>query len=876
MILIKAADVKINKAPPVSGPAIDKQFNINKYVNDKSSSEFNQSTSYGNVQIIADGTAASKQSLWFNNKVNLKYKFSNDFYIYIDSDSPTVGDGLTFTMQNDSFSAIGVNGESLGSYGTFRESNYSKYIKRAVSLEFDNYINSDYSDAQLGISSIKGSHIAIVYPNEFLKNNDYKSSLPRESRNHFYIPHYDAIPFSVNRGNWVPVSIQWTPKFKDNNPNYLTGGDFKAIYNGESVGSGKYIPIGQFTGKNSDSNNGTVKDVDVYWGFTGATGEQTMIAAIAYGKLPQVPYITLQYRKNESGDYYIDGTTVNNKKMPPLSLSYGDTVEFKLAISNNPNNGLGKNLENPQVRNFIEQLKADGIQITTLSPIPNIPVDASSEPSVVYLKGFVNKNYTAEKKYHADIYYSIDGKNYVSPSNSLNVNYIQRKLLLTNSIQNVTNPNPDDTSNSLKKVFPGNSKNSNGDVIKFNFSISNDGKIPGLNNVNVTQPVPAFFNTDNIYISYENGNMQKLMPNQYTVTTKGKFKFINIKNISMNNKNKINFSIQGRFSNNGPVVNDGSSYTPYINKNGTSISDDINGLGDTMEFSDDYRNRINILSKSSLKNLGYKDSKDTDTELYNVFPGNSDSTGDSIEYKTLITNTKDSVSSISNLNYFMAIPDNFNVSEVKIDSSDVKYSIVKENETKNILVKGLSFDNSNQSKVLTIKGNFDSVENFSYNSNFSTSSKILLDGDYENILSQSNIIKMGFTDNSLNFSVDDLNFGLHSHLYANQIINSTNDDSNPYVEFEDRRRQKNAFSLSLKQESPYFDDENSNADFEGHLLYNNQDLTLGYTNYANYAKNKSAENIYIDKKPIKLKVYSNYNVQGNYKTVVNWKIKNGF
>ncbi len=234
-----------------------------------------------------------------------------------------------------------------------------------------------------------------------------------------------------------------------------------------------------------------------------------------------------------------------------------------------------------------------------------------------------------------------------------------------------------------------------------------------------------------------------------------------------------------------------------------------------MEFSDDYRNRINILSKSSLKNLGYKDSKDTDTELYNVFPGNSDSTGDSIEYKTLITNTKDSVSSISNLNYFMAIPDNFNVSEVKIDSSDVKYSIVKENETKNILVKGLSFDNSNQSKVLTIKGNFDSVENFSYNSNFSTSSKILLDGDYENILSQSNIIKMGFTDNSLNFSVDDLNFGLHSHLYANQIINSTNDDSNPYVEFEDRRRQKNAFSLSLKQESPYFDDENSNADFEG-------------------------------------------------------------
>ncbi len=48
--------------------------------------------------------------------------------------------------------------------------------------------------------------------------------------------------------------------------------------------------------------------------------------------------------KNESGDYYIDGTTVNNKKMPPLSLSYGDTVEFKLAISNNPNNGLGKKI----------------------------------------------------------------------------------------------------------------------------------------------------------------------------------------------------------------------------------------------------------------------------------------------------------------------------------------------------------------------------------------------------------------------------------------------------------------------------------------------------------------------------------------------------
>lgn len=133
---VKAAGVV--PAPPSSGPNVAGNFYINGYTP-------KQDDQYRNMQIISDGTKSTYETMWYKNPVNINKPFQTKFYIYMAGDA----DGLTFTLQGQGPTALGQNGESLGVYGTIRNSTYSGYIRNALSVEFDPYPNADYSDSQV-------------------------------------------------------------------------------------------------------------------------------------------------------------------------------------------------------------------------------------------------------------------------------------------------------------------------------------------------------------------------------------------------------------------------------------------------------------------------------------------------------------------------------------------------------------------------------------------------------------------------------------------------------------------------------------------------------------------------------------------------------
>ena len=150
---VKAAGVV--PAPPSSGPNVAGNFYINGYTP-------KQDDQYRNMQIISDGTKSTYETMWYKNPVNINKPFQTKFYIYMAGDA----DGLTFTLQGQGPTALGQNGESLGVYGTIRNSTYSGYIRNALSVEFDPNPNADYSDSQDVNQLGRSGHVAYVHPDE--------------------------------------------------------------------------------------------------------------------------------------------------------------------------------------------------------------------------------------------------------------------------------------------------------------------------------------------------------------------------------------------------------------------------------------------------------------------------------------------------------------------------------------------------------------------------------------------------------------------------------------------------------------------------------------------------------------------------------------
>lgn len=202
-----------------------------------------------------------KGAIWSKNKISLLTDFTFATYIYLGSSMGNAGDGMTFTLQNDSRmsynprSVMGSEGMGIGAYGGYIS---SAFISNAISVEFDTFLNNkkkEYMDKEMyyyGDSRGHG-HVAFVTP-KF--NNNY----PSGEHTGFTIS-----PFYLSNGTWRKLIIHWDAAAK------------RLSYDLSGVGKNS-ITIANL--------NAQFGGTDVYWGFTSSTGTHFEENALAITQIP--------------------------------------------------------------------------------------------------------------------------------------------------------------------------------------------------------------------------------------------------------------------------------------------------------------------------------------------------------------------------------------------------------------------------------------------------------------------------------------------------------------------------------------------------------------------------------------------------------------
>lgn len=542
---VKAAGVV--PAPPSSGPNVAGNFYINGYTP-------KQDDQYRNMQIISDGTKSTYETMWYKNPVNINKPFQTKFYIYMAGDA----DGLTFTLQGQGPTALGQNGESLGVYGTIRNSTYSGYIRNALSVEFDPYPNADYSDSQVVNQLGRSGHVAYVHPDEYGSTGFFGGGKK-------YMKHYSPFKANMNDAKWHSVVITWTP-------NTSTGqGTMNTTFDGQ--------PVGDHTVKLSQFGNG-----NVYWGFSGSTGAESMIGAVAYTEVIQQPNLTKLVRNVTAGETeFKDSTTAK----------VGDTLEYQFVVENSKLNGLGNTWENVEINDDLP----DGI--TTLDGQKHIQLSVGDVP----VDGRVTKTVQTKVTVNEDVALRntalATGSNYyVSPttllSNDAIVNVQKQenanpvKLTIQNQLFNTTYPDDHNAANTtINSVLPG-------DQVRYVTDIKNTADASSMTNGVYRFEVPA----GTVFNQVKLGDKTLTAGTDYTVTHQGTTDVVLVNNVNFVGPGSLEFTADVTIGDAGgkQLSFDTLPFVTGNNPDGTKFTTD--GTSMTINYTD------NML-KFTPKNIDY-------------------------------------------------------------------------------------------------------------------------------------------------------------------------------------------------------------------------------------------------------------------------------
>lgn len=643
---------KITKIPepPAGGPSMQGNFNvvgnnIPDQIYDK----------YKNVQIITDGSKDSKQAMWWKNKVNVTKPFTIKFYAFITAqDLSNVADGITFTLQNDKYSAIGTNGESLGVYGNVRSSNYygGEYIKNALSYEFDPYNNGDYSDKGLKDkygNTINGQHTA------FTTTANYgHTALDSYFDNGFIQNHYDAHSLNDWPGifypKWHKFIYNWKPSFNNKQATASVNIDGSNIVQSYTIDIQKVLQ--------ANRNNPFV-----WWGFTGSTGLYTMTSAIADTAVSGDPGITklvLNLSKLKNDDKKNIKNSIQNSNQSketkqelnncidnPSASSYnedlsnilvsiidqkyfqstiknadlGDVLLYKIDIYNYKTaDGLGNSWYNVKVSD--DNLSDKGMTTldnkdninATYSEIPPIDInsDSDSKPSSVGLRTIISSPNGGKMTSKRDNIVTANGSNFYgdniqgsnsnkSSTASVYVNNttppIKPRIFVDNHIYNLSKnkSNNVEESNTLSNV-------SNYDLIKYSVSLSNIIKTSKTsNNAQYQFKVPSIKGNPEIILGSTKLSTQKTAQKPYYTINNdnsGSSKIIKIYNItSISGGNNINLNVNLKLGNHNP---ESFSSTPTFKESNNFYygkQENFNFENGSLEFN--YINNINFGYKNS-------------------------------------------------------------------------------------------------------------------------------------------------------------------------------------------------------------------------------------------------------------------------------------
>lgn len=231
--------------------------------------------------------------IWSKKKLNFSKDFVYDSYIYLGNQTSNAADGVTFTFQNDPRMAttpskvIAGGGFALGVYGNSNNTR-NGYVKNALSIEFDTYMNTgsrDPIDKEVNSNGGRG-HIAVVIPKA--RNNT-------ASGNHIN-PQYPTDYLS--NGKWRRFKVAWNADNKI--MTYGLDGLVNQTY--------QFDPIKVF-GAN-----------EAYWGFTGSTGNKSALNAVAISEIPQKGSQLLKIKDERTQEVITDLGQVQP----------GDSLEYEL------------------------------------------------------------------------------------------------------------------------------------------------------------------------------------------------------------------------------------------------------------------------------------------------------------------------------------------------------------------------------------------------------------------------------------------------------------------------------------------------------------------------------------------------------------------
>lgn len=255
---------------------------------------------YPNVAIITHDRTNQFGGMWANDKLDLTKPFHTEIYLHLGHQygiPGSVADGMTFTLHNDPAgnNAIGGAGEGLGVYKGRKWTGvahyttpHGTYLRNSLVIEFDTYKNTINEGAFVDDPGNPGTaHCALL--------------IPRADIIHV-VDHLNVFYFTPTQ-EWVPFEVTWTP-------------------NGSGGGTLDYTFAGQHRAYTVNSIMATFNSTQVYWGFTGSTGELTSVQAAAITRLPVQGVVASKTVTNEAGENIDKGTTYP-----------GDTITYTIRVT---------------------------------------------------------------------------------------------------------------------------------------------------------------------------------------------------------------------------------------------------------------------------------------------------------------------------------------------------------------------------------------------------------------------------------------------------------------------------------------------------------------------------------------------------------------
>lgn len=254
----------------------------------------NATISASNEYILTQNVTNQLSALWGKNRVNLSQSFDYSAQVYL-GDNDEGADGMTFTLQNKSSTALGQNGRGLGSADTWSGvGTTDKYgLSPSLVIELDTYYNND-----AGWSDPTEDHLA-VYANGNGRHSGGSTDLvsPIKLGN-------------IEDNQYHEFRVVWTAPEKK-----------LQVYFDGALKVTKTIDIATILGTTTP-----------YWGYTASTGLISNTQKVCNQTDPSIPNLAPTITSNGGGDSAAISINENSKTVTTVTATDpdSDTIGFSI------------------------------------------------------------------------------------------------------------------------------------------------------------------------------------------------------------------------------------------------------------------------------------------------------------------------------------------------------------------------------------------------------------------------------------------------------------------------------------------------------------------------------------------------------------------